>query len=61
MDLKSLDCLSLSLFFIFVPVVLLDRVRVFDCGMVYWLVLHVNLTQDGAITEKRASFEEMPP
>jgi hypothetical protein len=27
----------------------------------YWLVLCVNLTQAGVITEKGASFEEMPP
>ena len=27
----------------------------------YWLVLGVNLTQAGVITEKGASFEEMPP
>jgi hypothetical protein len=29
--------------------------------MVYWLVLCVNLTQAGVITEKGASLEEMPP
>jgi hypothetical protein len=28
---------------------------------VYWLVLCVNLTQTGVITEKGASLEEMPP
>ena len=28
---------------------------------VYWLVLYVNLTQDGVIREKGVSFEEMPP
>jgi hypothetical protein len=28
---------------------------------VYWLVLCVNLTQAGVITEKGASVEEMPP
>jgi hypothetical protein len=28
---------------------------------VYWLVLCVNLTQAGVITEKGASLEEMPP
>jgi hypothetical protein len=28
---------------------------------VYWLVLGVNLTQAGVITEKGASVEEMPP
>jgi hypothetical protein len=28
---------------------------------VYWLVLCVNLTQAGIITEKGASVEEMPP
>jgi hypothetical protein len=27
----------------------------------YWLVLCVNLTQTGIITEKGASLEEMPP
>jgi hypothetical protein len=27
----------------------------------YWLVLCVNLTQAGVITEKGASLEEMPP
>ena len=27
----------------------------------HWLVLCVNLTQAGVITEKGASFEEMPP
>jgi hypothetical protein len=27
----------------------------------YWLVLSVNLTQAGVITEKGASVEEMPP
>jgi hypothetical protein len=30
-------------------------------GEVYWLVLCVNLTQAGVITEKGASIEEMPP
>jgi hypothetical protein len=29
--------------------------------IVYWLVLCVNLTQAGVITEKGASLEEMPP
>jgi hypothetical protein len=29
--------------------------------IVYWLVLGVNLTQAGVITEKGASVEEMPP
>lgn len=28
---------------------------------VYWLVLWVNLTQAGAITEEGASLQEMPP
>jgi hypothetical protein len=27
----------------------------------YWLVLCVNLTQAGVVTEKGASLEEMPP
>jgi hypothetical protein len=27
----------------------------------FWLVLYVNLTQAGVITEKGASLEEMPP
>ena len=27
----------------------------------YWLGLHANLTQDGVITEKGASLEEMSP
>jgi hypothetical protein len=30
-------------------------------GKVYWLVLCVNLTQAGVITEKEAPVEEMPP
>jgi hypothetical protein len=30
-------------------------------SIVYWLVLCVNLTQAGVITEKGASLEEMPP
>ena len=30
-------------------------------GSLYWLVLCVNLTQAGVITEKGASVEEMPP
>jgi hypothetical protein len=30
-------------------------------GQLYWLVLFVNLTQAGVITEKGASVEEMPP
>jgi len=30
-------------------------------GEVYWLVLGVNLTQAGVITEKGASVVEMPP
>jgi hypothetical protein len=30
-------------------------------GQLYWLVLRVNLTMAGAITEKGASVEEMPP
>jgi hypothetical protein len=30
-------------------------------GEVYWLVLCVNLTQAGVITEMGASVEEMPP
>ena len=30
-------------------------------GQLYWLVLCVNLTQAGVITEKGASVEEMPP
>jgi hypothetical protein len=30
-------------------------------GQLYWLVLCVNLTQAGVITEKGASFGEMPP
>jgi hypothetical protein len=29
--------------------------------MLYWLVLCVNLTQAGILTEKGASLEEMPP
>jgi hypothetical protein len=29
--------------------------------MMYWLVLCVNLTQVGVITEKGVSVEEMPP
>ena len=29
--------------------------------LLYWLVLCVNLTQAGVITEKGASLEEMPP
>jgi hypothetical protein len=29
--------------------------------ILYWLILCVNLTQDGVITEKEASVEEMPP
>jgi hypothetical protein len=32
-----------------------------DCGAVYWLVLCVNLTQTGVITEKGALVEEVPP
>jgi hypothetical protein len=28
---------------------------------VYWLILGINLTPAGAITEKGASVEEMPP
>jgi hypothetical protein len=30
-------------------------------GQLYWLVLYVNLTQDGVIIEKGASVGEMPP
>jgi hypothetical protein len=30
-------------------------------GQLYWLVLRVNLTQDGVITEKEASVGEVPP
>jgi hypothetical protein len=30
-------------------------------GLLYWLVMCVNLTQAGVITEKGASLEEMPP
>ena len=30
-------------------------------GQLYWLVLCVNLTQGGAITEKGASVGEVPP
>jgi hypothetical protein len=30
-------------------------------GQLYWLVLGVNLTQAGVITEKGASVGEMPP
>jgi hypothetical protein len=30
-------------------------------GQLYWLVLCVNLTQAGVITEKGASIGEMPP
>jgi hypothetical protein len=30
-------------------------------GQLYWLVLCVNLTQAGVITEKGAFLEEMPP
>jgi hypothetical protein len=30
-------------------------------NLLYWLVLCVNLTQAGVITEKGASLEEMPP
>jgi hypothetical protein len=30
-------------------------------NIMYWLVLCVNLTQAGVITEKGASLEEMPP
>jgi hypothetical protein len=29
--------------------------------VLYWLVLGVNLTQTGVITEKGASLEKMPP
>jgi hypothetical protein len=29
--------------------------------LLFWLVLCVNLTQAGVITEKGASLEEMPP
>jgi hypothetical protein len=33
-----------------------------NCGEeLYWLVLYVNLTQAGVITEKGASVGEMPP
>jgi hypothetical protein len=32
-----------------------------DHGGLYWLVLCVNLTQAGVITEKGASVEEVPP
>jgi hypothetical protein len=32
-----------------------------DLRVWYWLVLYVNLTQAGIITEKGASLEEMPP
>jgi hypothetical protein len=31
------------------------------CHLLYWLVLLVNLTQAGVITEKEATLEEMPP
>jgi hypothetical protein len=30
-------------------------------SQLYWLVICVNLTQAGVITEKEASVEEMPP
>jgi hypothetical protein len=33
----------------------------FTRGQLYWLVLCVNLSQAGVITEKGASVEEMPP
>jgi hypothetical protein len=33
----------------------------FLLNCLYWLVLCVNLTQAGVITEKGASVEEMPP
>jgi hypothetical protein len=36
------------------------RIYIFRVLMVYWLVLCVNLTQAGVITEKRDSVEEMP-
>ena len=36
-------------------------VVVHDGNIVYWLVLGVNLTQAGVITEKGASVEEMLP
>jgi hypothetical protein len=40
-------------------VLLLSRIVL--ATLVYWLVLCVNLTQAGVITEKGASLEEMPP
>jgi hypothetical protein len=36
------------------------KVLIIGKGWVYWLVLCVNLTQAGVITEKGASLEEMP-
>jgi hypothetical protein len=32
-----------------------------ECKQVYWMVLCVNLTQAGFITEKGASVGEVPP
>jgi hypothetical protein len=39
----------------------IDLKGCFSDGNVYWLVLGVNLTQAGVITEKGASVWEMPP
>ena len=36
-------------------------VYVYMCWELYWLVLYVNLTQAGVITEKVASLEEVHP
>jgi hypothetical protein len=46
----------------FLLVQLYEAVKMISFGyMLYWLVLCVNLTQAGVITEKGASVEEMPP
>ena len=35
--------------------------NLFGVLYVYWMVLYVNVTQDGVITEKVASLDELPP
>jgi hypothetical protein len=61
---RALDPLALELHVVNNPIWVLG-IELGSCAktanIAYWLVLCVNLTQAGVITEKGASLEEMPP